>query len=132
MERSLGQQVASFKASREDARSKEAFLERCQQKYQSYSIAGLELVGLGGSCGKPAFLLPFVVRFSLEKLERFEALAESFDLYVEYGAYPHLKSKEGDREIAAIQDWTNCGILFLRPSYGPKEALLNAIVEALQ
>ncbi len=128
---SLGQKVASFKANREDGRSKEKFLERCFYKYEASTLAGIEMVGLGGSCGKPAFLLPFVLRFDLKKLERFEALADTFDMYVEYGAYPHLKTKEGDKEIAAIQDWTNCTLLFLRPSYDQKEELIKAIIKAL-
>ena len=128
----LGQRVASFKTSRDQNRNKEAFLARCQEKYQAYKVAGLEMVGLGGSCGKPALLLPFVVHFDEAKLNRFEALAERFDMYVEYGAYPHLKSKDGDKEIAAIQDWTNSTVLFLRPSYKPKEELVQAILEALR
>jgi hypothetical protein len=129
---SLGQRVASFKARRDQSRDKHAFLARCNEKYQTYQVAGLELVGLGGSCGKPALLLPFVVRFDEDKLTSFEALAERFDMYVEYGAYPHLKSKDGDKEIAAIQDWTNCTLLFIRPSYDAKDELVEAIQKALR
>ena len=129
---SLGQIVASFKADRDELRDKEKFLERCQQKYEARSLAGLEMVGLGGSCGKPAFLFPFVIRFDLAKLERLEVMAKSLEMYVEYGAYPHLKTLDGDREIAAIQDWTTCSLLFLRPSYEEKEALITALLEALR
>ena len=132
MDISLGQHVASFKASRDLSRDKEAFLERCKKKYQTVKLAGLDMVGLGGSCGKPAFLLPFTLRFNLKKLEALEALAENFDMYVEYGAYAHLKSKDGDREIAAIQDWINCTVVFMRPSFDTREELLNALSESLQ
>ncbi len=88
------------------------------------------MVGLGGSCGKPAFLLPTVVRFDLRKVENLEAVAEQFGMFVEYGAYPHLK-EPGDKEIAAVQDWTNATLVFLRPGYDRKEELLDAISKAL-
>lgn len=87
------------------------------------------MVGLGGSCGKPAFLLPNIVRFDLKKVEKLEAVAEPFGMFVEYGAYFHLK--EPDKEIAAIQDRTNATLVFLRPGYDRKEELLNAITIAL-
>ncbi|WP_337867667.1 hypothetical protein [Meiothermus sp.] len=130
-ETSLGQYVASLKASKNLVRDREAFLERCARKYQTPSLAGFPMVGLGGSCGKPAFLLPFVVRFDLPKVLALEAVAERFDMYVEYGAYPHLKLPD-DTEIAAVQDWTNATLVFLRPSYERKEELIAAIAEALQ
>ena len=126
----LGQYVGSIKASRDQIHDRNAFLERCARKYTAPTLAGLPMVGLGGSCGKPAFLLPFVVRFNAYKLERFEAVAERFGMFVEYGAYPHLKL-EGGQEIAAVQDWTNATLVFLRPSYERKEELLQAIQEAL-
>lgn len=88
------------------------------------------MVGLGGSCGKPAFLLPNVVRFNDDNTRRLEAVAERFGMGVEYGAYPHLK-EPGDKEIAAVQDWTNATLVFLRPGYSRKEELLGAIAEAL-
>lgn len=88
------------------------------------------MVGLGGSCGKLAFLLPNVVRFNLENTLRLEAVAEQFGMFVEYGAYPHLK-EPGDKEIAAVQDWTNATPVFMRPGYSRKEELLGAIREAL-
>ena len=127
---SLGQYVASLKATRAQLSDREAFVERSQSKYDTPSVAGLPMVGLGGSCGKPAFLLPNVVRFDLAKVERLEAVAERFGMFVEYGAYPHLK-EPGDKEIAAVQDWTNATLIFLRPGYDRKEELLAAISKAL-
>lgn len=130
-ETSLGQYVASLKASKNLVRDREAFLERCARKYQTPSLAGFPMVGLGGSCGKPAFLLPFVVRFDLPKVLALEAVAERFDMYVEYGVYPHLKLPD-NTEIAAVQDWINATLVFLRPSYERKEELITSIAEALQ
>lgn len=127
---SLGQYVASLKAPHDQLSDREAFVTRSQSKYDAPSIAGLPMVGLGGSCGKPAFLLPNVVRFDLEKVERLEAVAERFGMFVEYGAYPHLK-EPGDKEIAAVQDWTNATLIFMRPSYTRKGELLRAISQAL-
>lgn len=127
---SLGQFVASLKATRAQLSDREAFVARSQSKYDTPSVAGLPMVGLGGSCGKPAFLLPNIVRFDLSKVERLEAVAETFGMFVEYGAYPHLK-EPGDKEIAAVQDWTNATLVFLRPGYDRKEELLAAISEAL-
>ncbi len=129
---SLGQYVGSLKAARDQVHDREAFLERCARKYQTLSLAGLPMVGLGGSCGKPAFLLPFVVRLDREAVERLEEVAERFDMFVEYGAYPHLKLKEGGQEIAAVQDWTSATLIFLRPSFDRKEELLQALQAALQ
>ncbi len=127
---SLGQFVASLKAPRDQLSNQEAFVARSQNKYDAPSVAGLPMVGLGGSCGKPAFLLPNVVCFDLEKVEKLEAVAEQFGMFVEYGAYPHLK-EPGDKEIAAVQDWTNATLIFMRPGYSRKEELLGAITEAL-
>jgi hypothetical protein len=129
---SLGQFVGSLKVSREQVMDREAFLQRCEKKYTPPTVAGLPMVGLGGSCGKPAFLLPFVVRFDLTTVANLETVAEQFDMYVEYGAYPHLKLKSNSQEIAAVQDWTNATLLFLRPSYERKEELLQTLQAALQ
>ncbi len=129
---SLGRYIGSLKAPRELLHDRQAFLERCRRKTREITIAGMPLVGMGGSCGKPAFQLPFVVRFDDAKLERFEALAERYGMLVEYGAYPHLKLRESGQEIAAVQDWQNATLVFLRPSYAHKEELLLAIAEALR
>jgi hypothetical protein len=128
---SLGQYVGSLKAMRDELRDRQAFLKRCARKYDTPSLGGLPMVGLGGSCGKPAFLLPLVVRFDEAKLERLERVAQDFDMFVEYGAYPHLKLNDGGQEIAAVQDWTTASLVFMRPSYERKEALLGGIEKAL-
>jgi hypothetical protein len=60
-----------------------------------------------------------------------EAVAERFGMYVEYGAYPHLKLPD-DTEVAAAQDWINATLVFLRPSYERKEELPTAMAEALK
>jgi hypothetical protein len=131
-EPSIGRFVAGLKASREALRDRAAFLARSAQKGDGPSVADLPLVGLGGSCGKPAFLLPFVVRFDEQRLERLERVARDFDMFVEYGAYPHLKLEDGGQEIAAIQDWTTATLLFLRPSYARKDELAATVVAALR
>lgn len=128
---SLGRFVAGLKAARDQVGDRTAFLERSAAKTDTPTVAGMPMVGLGGSCGKPAFLLPFVARFSQANLERLEALASSRGMFVEYGAYPHLKLEDGGQEIAAIQDWTQSTLVFLRPSYEDKDALLEEIRGAL-
>lgn len=128
---SLGQFVASLKAPRDQVGDRAAFLARSARKTEGPSVAGFELVGLGGSCGKPAFKLPFVVRFDDANLARLEALAADWGMFVEYGAYPHLKLADGGREIAAVQDWTDSTLVFLRPGFDRKEELLTAIARAL-
>ena len=127
----LGQLVGSFKGSRELVRDRHAFLQRSAGKHDLPQFAGLPMLGLGGSCGKPAFQLPHVVRFDDAKLERLERTAARFGMFVEYGAYPHLKLEDGGQEIAAVQDWTTLTLVFLRPSYDRKEELLTAISQAL-
>ena len=128
---SLGAYVAGLKAPREAVRDRAAFLERCSAKEQAPSLAGLPLVGLGGSCGKPAFALPKPVRFDDAACARLERVAEDFGAFVEYGAYPHLKLHDGGQEIAAVQDWTVGAFVFLRPGYERKEELLAALAAAL-
>jgi hypothetical protein len=129
---SIGRFVGGLKAPRESVRDRDAFLERSARKGEGPAVAGLPLVGLGGSCGKPAFLLPFVVRFDETRLARLEAVATEFGMFVEYGAYPHLKLEEGGQEIAAVQDWTTATLLFLRPSFDRKDELATALVDALR
>jgi hypothetical protein len=94
---SLGQFVASLKAGREQISDREAFVARSQGKYATPTVAGLPMVGLGGSCGKPAFLVPNVVRFDLDNTARLERAAECFGMFMEYGAYPHLKDRTAVR-----------------------------------
>ncbi|MDA0699647.1 MAG: hypothetical protein O3A02_00340 [bacterium] len=128
----LGAYVAGLKSPREAVRDRAAFLQRCAAKAAGPALAGLPLVGLGGSCGKPAFALPFPVTFDEARLDRLEAVAERFASFVEYGAYPHLKLLDGGQETAAIQDWTVGAFVFLRPGYERKEELLAAIADALR
>jgi hypothetical protein len=128
---SLGAYVAGLKAPREAVHDRAAFLARCAAKEAAPSLAGMPLVGLGGSCGKPAFALPRPVRFDDPACARLEAVADRFDAFVEYGAYPHLKLRDGGQEIAAVQDWTVGAFVFLRPGYERKEDLLQAIAAAL-
>lgn len=127
----LGQFVGSLKASRELIHDRAAFVERSQRKYDTPDLAGLKMMGLGGSCGKPAFALPFVVRFDDVNTQRLEQVARDFGTFVEYGAYPHLKLNDGGQEIAAVQDWTELTLLFMRPSYARKEELARALCDAL-
>lgn len=127
----LGQLVGSFKGSREVLRDRQAFVQRSQGKHDLPKLAGLPMLGLGGSCGKPAFQLPHVVRFDEAKLVRLEQTAQRFGMFVEYGVYPHLKLEDGGQEIAAVQDWTTLTLVFMRPSYERKEELLAAITQAL-
>lgn len=128
---SLGRFVAGLKAPRDLVRDRAAFLARSAAKTDTPSVAGMPMVGLGGSCGKPAFLLPFVARFTDANLARLEALAAARGMFIEYGAYPHLKLEDGGQEIAAIQDWTQSTLVFLRPSFEAKDALLEEIRDAL-
>lgn len=128
---SLGRFVAGLKAPRDKVRDRAAFLDRCAAKANAPMLGGMPMVGLGGSCGKPAFLLPFIARFTDANLARLERLAAARGMFVEYGAYPHLKREDGGQEIAAIQDWTQSTLIFLRPSYDDKEGLLQDIREAL-
>jgi hypothetical protein len=130
MEPSLGQFVASLKTSKDNVLNREAFVERSKAKYAAPVLGGFQMVGLGGSCGKPAFLLPFATRFTLENTARLEAVAQRFDMTMEYGAYPHFKSLD-NTEIAAIHDWLSETHVYLRPSYERKEELLQAIADAL-
>ncbi len=127
---SLGAFVASLKTSKENVKDRTDFVERSQAKYAAPKVGEFQMVGLGGSCGKPAFLLPFATRFTLENTQRLEAVAKTFDMTMEYGAYPHFKSLD-NTEVAAIHDWLNETHVYLRPSYERKEELLGAIAETL-
>ena len=127
----LGRWVGSLKASRDAVRDRDAFLARSAAKGEGPGLAGMPVIGLGGSCGKPAFLLPFVVAFDEDNLARLEAVAAARGMFVEYGAYPHLKLEEDGREIAAVQDWTQSTLVFMRPSYPEAEELIAEIRDAL-
>lgn len=129
---SLGAYVASLRSPREAVRDRGAFLQRCAAKEAAPTVGGFPLVGLGGSCGKPAFALPFTVRFDAARLDRLEGVAATFDCFVEYGAYPHLKLEDDGQEIAAVQDWSVGTFVFLRPGFARKEQLLEGIEAALR
>lgn len=129
-EKSLGLYVAGLKTGRDKVKDREAFVTRSQAKYNAPTVGGFQMLGLGGSCGKPAFLLPFQTRWTMDGVLALESVAERFGMYIEYGAYPHLKLPD-ETEIAAVHDWLHETHVYLRPSYERKEELLQAIAEAL-
>jgi hypothetical protein len=51
------------------ARDRAAFLERTYLRSEAKTVAGLPLVGMGGSCSKPCFALPYLIRWSEDNLE---------------------------------------------------------------
>jgi len=129
----VGPWVAAQKLPSKDlALDRLAFLERTLNRVETPTAAGLRLVGLGGSCGKPCFALPYILIWTEENTRALEALAAEFDCFVEYGAYPHLKLNDGGREVAAVQDWTTFGMVFMRPGYEQGVELLARLAEALR
>lgn len=128
----VGPYVASLKTGPALVRDRQAFLERARLRDEVPTVAGLPLVGLGGSCGKPAFLLPYLVRWTAQSTLALEEVATEFDCFVEYGAYPHLKLNDGGQEVAAVQDWSNMGMVFMRPGYERGEELLVRLRESLE
>lgn len=127
----VGPYVASLKAAPNEVRDRRAFLARSRNKDEPPTVGGLTLVGLGGSCGKPAFALPYAVRWDEASTGRLEAVARDFGCFVEYGAYPHLKLEDGGQEVAAVQDWSTFGIVFVRPGYERGEELLARLAADL-
>ena len=105
-----------------------AFLERTQVRAQTPTVAGLHLVGMGGSCGKPCFALPYVLTWTDENTRALEVLAQNFDCFVEYGVYPHLKQRDGGQEVAAVQDWSTFGMIYMRPGYEQGVELLGQLI----
>lgn len=128
----VGPYVASLKTGPGQVRDREAFLTRARLRDEVPEVAGLPLVGLGGSCGKPAFLLPYLLRWDEANTRALEEVAEEFGCFVEYGAYPHLKLHEGRQEIAAVQDWSNMAMVFVRPGYERAEEVLGRLTTALK
>ena len=114
------------------ALDREAFLERVKGRVETPTIAGLPLIGLGGSCGKPCFQLPYRLTWNSENLDALEAVAREHDCFIEYGAYPHLKLNDGGQEVAAVQDWTTFSMVFMRPGYERGEELLSELARALE
>ncbi|MGI8747446.1 MAG: hypothetical protein ACR2J4_03705 [Deinococcus sp.] len=109
-----------------------AFLERTQTRAQAPTVAGLPLIGLGGSCGKPCFALPYTLTWNDDNTRALEQLATEFDCFTEHGAYPHLNLLDGGQEVAAVQDWSTFGTVYLRPGYEQAEELLRRRLEALR
>lgn len=122
----MSQKIADKKQLRDGA----AFLERIKNREEYPSYAGLPVIGLGGSCGKPCFALPYVLTWNENNLEQLEKVAQEFMCYVEYGAYPHLKL-EDNTEVAAIQDWKTFAMIYLRPGYEYGEELLTRLASSL-
>ncbi|MBB5233746.1 hypothetical protein [Deinococcus budaensis] len=128
----VGPYVASLKTSPAQVRDRAAFLDRARLRDEVPQVAGMPLVGLGGSCGKPAFLLPYLIRWDETNTRALEAVAAEFGCFVEYGAYPHLKLEDGGQEIAAVQDWANMAMVFVRPGYERGEEVLTQLADALR
>ncbi|GGK33518.1 hypothetical protein GCM10008955_29450 [Deinococcus malanensis] len=129
----VGPWIAAQKLpSRDVARDRHAFLERVRVREESQNVAGFPLVGLGGSCGKPCFQLPYVLTWTDQNTHGLEQVAERFGCYVEYGVYPHLKLHENDQEVAAVQDWTTFAMVYLRPGYERAQELLVDLAETLR
>lgn len=114
------------------SRDRKAFLERTRIRAEYPQVAGFPLVGLGGSCGKPAFALPYTLVWSEATLLALESVALEFGCYVEYGAYPHLKLEHDGQEVAAVQDWQPFATVYLRPGYEQAEELLVRLAVALE
>lgn len=128
----VGSYVASMKAAPAEVRDRNLFLQRVRLRDEVPVVADLELVGLGGSCGKPAFLLPRVLRWNEENTLKLEQIAQDFDCFVEYGAYPHLKLLESGMEVAAVQDWSMATLIFVRPGYEQGLELLSRLRDDLR
>ena len=129
----VGPWIAAQKLPRTDlGRDRLAFLERTALRADAQQVAGLPLIGMGGSCGKPAFALPYLLTWTDENTRRLEDVAAEYGCYVEYGLYPHLKLHDGDLEVAAVQDWTTLAMVYLRPGYERAEELLGSLAAALR
>lgn len=114
------------------ARCRRSFLERARMRAAHESEQGLALLGVGSSCGKPAFALPYHLTWTEENTRGLEALASEYDCYVEYGNVAHLKQTRDGRELAAIQDWQPFGVVYLRAEYAYADELLHDLVETLR
>ena len=128
----VGPWIAAQKLPSKDvALDRLTFLERTRVRAQTLAVAGLPLVGLGGSCGKPCFALPYVLTWNDENTRALEALAQDFGCFVEYGVYPHLKQQDGGQEVTAVQDWSTFGMVFMRPGYDQSVELLEQLRDRL-
>ena len=113
------------------ARDRTAFLERTRLRDDPKTVSGLPLVGMGGSCSKPCFALPYLIRWSEQNLDALEGIALEFQCFVEYGLYPHLKLEADGVEVAAVQVWTTFGMVYVRPGFEHGEELLERLAVAL-
>lgn len=128
----VGPWVAAQKLPSKDvALDRLAFLDRTQLRAQAPTVAGLPLVGLGGSCGKPCFALPYTLTWNDANTRALEALAQDFGCFVEYGVYPHLKQRDGGQEVAAVQDWSTFAMVYMRPGYEQGVELLEQLRDQL-
>lgn len=114
------------------ARCRTGFLERAQMRAAHPGEQGLALLGVGSSCGKPAFALPYTLTWTEENTRALEDLAKRYHCYVEYGNVAHLKQYRDDKELAAIQDWKPFGVVYLRAEYTHADELLRDLVQTLQ
>ena len=110
------------------ARDRQTFLTRTRRDAQRGRVP---LIGLGGTCGKPCFALPYTVTWREEHTLVLEDVAAAFECFVEYGASPHLKRNDDGQEVAAVQDWSPFATLYLRPGYEGAEELLAQLGEVL-
>ena len=128
----VGPWVAAQKLPSKDvALDRLAFLDRTQLRAHAPTVAGLPLVGLGGSCGKPCFALPYTLTWNDTNTRALEALAQDFGCFVEYGVYPHLKQRDGGQEVAAVQDWSTFAMVYMRPGYEQGVELLEQLRDRL-
>ncbi|OWL95429.1 hypothetical protein CBQ26_11730 [Deinococcus indicus] len=112
-------------------RYRAAFLERARLRAAYPGEQGLPLLGVGSSCGKPAFALPYPLTWTEQNLLALEALARQHRSYVEYGHLAHLRQIATDKELAAVQDWTPFGVVYLRAEYGHAQELLRDLLATL-
>jgi|GEM_PF-1420934 len=112
-------------------RCRTSFLERARMRAELPREQGLPLLGIGSSCGKPAFALPYALAWTAENTLALEDLARRHHCFVAYGNLAHLHHKRTGKELAAVQDWTPFGVVYLRAEYDHADALLRDLVDIL-
>ncbi len=112
-----------------DRHSRRRFLERVARRPTDLREQGLAFIGIGGACGKPAFMLPYPLVWNEASTLALEALAARWHCRVEYGALAHLKRRRDDRELAALQDGPGFGIVYVRAEEALASALLRELIE---
>ena len=116
----------------EDRHSRRRFLERIAHRPSGLREQGLPFIGVGGACGKPAFMLPYAITWNDASTMALEQLAERWLCRVEYGALAHLKRRRDDRELAALQDGPGFGIVYVRAEEELASALLGELIDTLK